>query len=262
MSRDIVALMSQPAVEYAHLPGEEHNPLMESTAHVDWTIVLLNASRHALAHTDDLVTGNVPFDPGDGLPRPAPDVMVIPGAIGRDFGCYVVGRDGPMPTVCVEILSPSNTRAQIRRRCRRFLGLGIGEVYVLDPIRDTVVHVTVIDDEISETTAVGRFSPGLNLTFTRSGGRLAVCCAAGRTVRPGDDPFGWLDEEMRRADRAEARHDQLSAELDAMSAEKEEARVDAEQARVDAERALQEARVATERVRELEAQLAALHRDD
>ena len=63
---------ASPGVDYAHLPGEEQNPLMESTAHVDWGLVLLNAARHVLADTDNLVTGNVAFAPDDGGPLPRP----------------------------------------------------------------------------------------------------------------------------------------------------------------------------------------------
>lgn len=79
MKRDTVSPVTErPAVDYAHLPGEEHNPLMESTAHVDWGLVLLNSVRHTLAGTGHLVTSNVAFAPGDGQPHTAPDLMVIP----------------------------------------------------------------------------------------------------------------------------------------------------------------------------------------
>ena len=220
MAPSTVASVSTPAVDYAHLPGEEHNPLMESTPHVDWSVVLLNAARHTLADTDHLVTGNVPVVLGDGQPHTAPDIMVIPHARGREFGRYEVGVDGPVPTSCVEILSPSNPKAQIRRRCTRMLSAGVVEVYVLDPIRETVVRVEAGDDgELHETSALGTYSTGLALTFTRSDGHLAVCCPAGRTVRPGDDPFGWLAAEMNRADEAELQLDNTRAELDVAQAE-------------------------------------------
>ncbi len=239
MKRDTVSPVTErPAVDYAHLPGQEHNPLMESTAHVDWGLVLLNSVRHTLAGTGHLVTGNVAFAPGDGQPHTAPDLMVIPGAAGRDFGRYEPGPDHPVPSVCVEILSPSNTRADIARRCTRLLHLGVAEVYVLDPIRQSVVRVELADGTLRETSAIGVPSPALGLTFATSDGHhLAVCCPAGRMVRPGDDPFGWLAEESRRADAAEWRAD-----------------VEAERADLEAERAT----AATELVAQLQAELARL----
>ena len=55
MNRDTFAAVTERSVDYAHLPGQEHNPLMESTAHVDWGLVLLNSARHTLAGTDLVV---------------------------------------------------------------------------------------------------------------------------------------------------------------------------------------------------------------
>jgi hypothetical protein len=247
MNRDTVPTVTEhPPVDYAHLPGEAQNPLMESTAHVDWGLVLLNSVRHTLAGTDDLVTGNVAFAPSDGAPHTAPDLMVIPGAAGREFGRYEPGPDDPLPTVCVEILSPSNTAAEINRRCRRLLGLGVGEVYVLDPRRETVARVTLDADELRHASAIGIPSPGLGVTFALSGRHLAVCCPAGRMVRPGDDPFGWLVDETNRADQADRR------------ADAEASRADAEAARADGEAA--RAKGFAERLQLLEASDAELRR--
>ena len=206
---------------------------MESTLHVDWGLVLLNAARHTRASSDDLVTGNVAFAPDDGQPHSAPDVMVLPGQKGNSFGRYEPGPDGPMPSVCVEILSPSNTAELIERRIRRLLGLGVGEVYVLDPRRDTIVQVTLHEGRLIESTAIGSYSKALSLSFVRVGGHLAVCCPAGRIVRPGDDPFGWLVEETARADAAEAKVDAAEAKIDA--AETRATVAEAELARLQAE---------------------------
>jgi Uma2 family endonuclease len=212
MTGDNLGLVSEhPGVDYAHLPGEEGNPLMESTLHVDWGLVLLNSARHTLAGTGNLVTGNVAFAPSDGKPHTAPDVMVIPRAAGSEFGRYEPGPNDPLPSVCVEILSPSNTRRNISERAGRLLDLGVPEVYVLDPRRDTIVQVTRHGSDLVETSAVGSYSPGLAVSFALSDGHLAVCCPAGRVVRPGDDPFGWLVEETQRADMAEAKRDAAEA---------------------------------------------------
>jgi Uma2 family endonuclease len=218
MDRDTFsAVTERPAVDYAHLPGEEQNPLMESTEHVQWTTMLLNAATHTLVGSGDLVTGNVPFSPDDGGPHTAPDIMVIPGASGKSFGRYTPGVDGPMPSVAIEILSPSNRRSEIGRRCTRLLRLGVSEVYVLDPRRETMVRVHLDGDELTETNAIGTLSPGLRLGFTLLDHHLAVCCPGGRTVRLGDDPFGWLVEEMNRADGESSRAGAESERADALA---------------------------------------------
>lgn len=212
--------MVEQGFDYSFLPGEEDNPLMESTLHVDWGLVLVNSVRHTRADSNDLVTGNVAFALSDGGTRTAPDVMVVPGRKGQEFGCYEPGPDGPLPSVCVEIVSPSNTSAEIVRRSQRLLRLGVGEVYVLDPRRQTVVQVELdAAGELVESSAIGKHSEGLSLSFVLLDGKLAVCCPAGRVVAPGDDPFGWLATETTRADRAESRAEQAEARLVAMEAE-------------------------------------------
>ena len=52
-----------PEYDYPHLPGEELDPLMESSLHSRWLGFLLTTVTSALAHTDALVTGNTPFVP-------------------------------------------------------------------------------------------------------------------------------------------------------------------------------------------------------
>jgi Uma2 family endonuclease len=241
MKRDTFFTVTQgPAVDYAHLPGEEQNPLMESTAHVDWSVILLNSVRHTLASTDNFVTGNVPFAPDDGGPHQAPDLMVIPGAAGRSFGRYEPGPNDPLPSVCVEIVSPSNTAADLARRSRRLLKLGVPEVYILHPLRETVVRVELDGDDLVHTSAIGIPSPGMLITFALVGDRLAVCCPGGRMVRPGDDPFGWLVDEMNRADQADRR------------AEAEAERAD---------RLAKQAEASMERIAVLEAELVRLRRE-
>ena len=109
---------------YDHLPGEEENPLMESTIHVKWGHLLIGAIGHVLAGSGALVTGNVRWDPQDGRARVAPDLMVIPGWAGREFGAFD-GSDAAIPSVCVEILSPSNRGQRFDDRLRRMFSLGV-----------------------------------------------------------------------------------------------------------------------------------------
>ena len=183
-----------PQVDYPHLPGREHNPLLESSLHATWCTLLIQAVRHTLAHTDALVTGNTPFVPPDGGPHTAPDLMVLPGLAGRNLGRYEIGRDGPPPSVCVEVVSPSNTRSVIDRRCRRWLDAGVTEVYVLDPERETVEQVAVTDGALIRSDARGVHSPGMHLSFATVDGRIALCCPGGRVVTYDDDPFGQTAE--------------------------------------------------------------------
>jgi hypothetical protein len=211
-----------PEVDYPHLPGEPHNPLMESSLHAKWCTLLIQAVRHTLAGTDALVTGNTPFVPPDGGPHTAPDLMVVPGVGGREFGRYEVGRDGPPPSVCVEIVSPSATRAQLDRRARRWLDSGTAEVYILDPARESIERAAVVAGALIRRDALGTHSAGLALTFGVVDGHLALCCPGGRAVTLAGDPFAWLLDEQHRADAAESRADAAESRADAAQSRAEE----------------------------------------
>lgn len=196
---------------------------MESTLHAMWCALLIQSVRHTLADAGALVTGNTPFVPADGGPHTAPDLMVLPGLAGRQFGRYEVGRDGPPPSVCIEVQSPSNSNAAIARRLRRWLDAGVGEVYLIDPERDTLHRFVVVDGELHRREALGDYSPGLNLSFALVDRELALCCPGGRAVRLNDDPFGWLLDEQRRADEANTRADEANIRADEANTRADEA---------------------------------------
>ncbi|MBI4538894.1 MAG: Uma2 family endonuclease [Gemmatimonadetes bacterium] len=45
------------------------------------------------------------------------------------------------PNLCIEVVSPSNTAAEIREKVREYLGAGTAEVWVVDPqTRSVIVH--------------------------------------------------------------------------------------------------------------------------
>jgi len=194
-----------PEYDYPHLPGEELDPLMESSLHARWVAFLIRTAESALAHTDALVTGNTPFVPSGTKYHTAPDLIVLPGMRGRNLGRYVVDDHGVAPTVAVEVVSPSNSWPRLERRYRRWLEAGVPEVYQVHPERQTCHRVELRDDEIVRTDALGRYSPGMNLTFVLVGDQLGLCCVGGRAVTPVDDPYAWVAEEQQRADAAEER---------------------------------------------------------
>jgi Putative restriction endonuclease len=241
MSTTVSAMTAHPPVDYAHLPGEEHNPLMESTLHSQWVVALLGSATTTLQGSGHLVCGNLPFDLGDGGPYLAPDLMVLPGAAGEQFSLYRLGPNHPVPSVYIEVLSPSNTRNQLDRRARRLIAIGVEELYELDPWADTIERIDVAGEDVVRTNAIGSASRGMALAFAKVDGQLGLCCPAGRMVRAGDNPLAWLEEEMRRADAADARA--------------ERSRVEAEQSQVAADEARRRAEAAERELEELRRQV-------
>jgi Uma2 family endonuclease len=228
-----------PEYDYPHLPGEELDPLMESTIHSAWCTLLVSATKHTLAETDALVSGNTPFVPAGQKYHTAPDLLVVPGMRGRNFGRYVVDEHGVAPTVCVEVVSPSNTWPRLERRYRRWLEAGVSEVYALHPEHQTVDRIELLDGQIVHTNALGLRSQHLQMSFTLVGDRLGLCCPGGRVVTPDDDPYGWLVQERQRASDAAARADEERdrAEAERERADEERERADALQAELDRLRA-------------------------
>ncbi|HQZ36946.1 MAG TPA: Uma2 family endonuclease [Ilumatobacteraceae bacterium] len=215
-----------PEYDYPHLPGEELDPLMESTVHSAWCHLLVTSARHTLAATDAVVCGNTPFVPAGQKYHTAPDLLVVPGMRGHDFGRYVVDEHGHVPSVCVEVVSPSNTWPRLERRYRRWLEAGVPEVYALHPLQQSVDRIELVDDRIVHRDAIGVYSEGMQMTFTMIGDRLGLCCPGGRAVTLEDDPLAWMVLERQRGD---AERDRADAERERADAERE--RADAAEAR-------------------------------
>lgn len=219
--------------DYPHLPGEELDPLMESTVHSAWCHLLVTSARHTLAGTDAVVCGNTPFVPAGQKYHTAPDLLVVPGMRGRDFGRYVIDEHGHVPTVCVEVVSPSNTWPKLERRYRRWLEAGVPEVYALHPLLQSVDRIELVDGKIVHRDAIGIRSEGMQMTFTMIGENLGLCCPGGRAVTLDDDPLAWMVQERERANSERERGDaeQLRADTEELRADAEHQRADAAEAR-------------------------------
>lgn len=207
-----------PARDYRYLDDNPDNPVSESTLHFKWGRMIAFAAEDTRAGTEDLVTGNVIFNPDDTTARTAPDVTIIPGLRGREFRCYRPGPGEPVPSVAIEIRSRSKTQADIERRARLLLGLGVGEFYVVDPERSTVQRAQLDNDALGFADATGQHSDALGMMFVRTAnGTLGLCCPGDRVVTIDDNPYSLLRLETHRADAALTRA--LAAETRAEQAQ-------------------------------------------
>lgn len=209
-----------PVRDYLFLSENPDNPVSESTLHFKWGRLIAFAVEDTRAGTDDLVTGNVVFNGGDDVPRTAPDVMVIPRMRGREFRSYKPGPGEAVPSSAIEVRSNSNTDAEIARRARLLIGLGVGEYLVVDPELETVQEVTLTaDSELGFRDVRGEYRERLGLMFVlTAGGSLGLCCPGDRVVTIDDNPYSMLRAEARRADQALTRT--LQAERRAQESER------------------------------------------
>ena len=243
--------LQSPLRDYTYIDDNPDVPIMESTLHSRCGQLLCGAIESALHGTNDLVTGNVLYNPGENLSRVAPDVMVIPGLRGREFRSYAPQEGDPVPSVCIEVRSKSNTDAVINRRARHLLSLGVAEFYVLEPENERFLRATLNGDHLAFHDAVGVFSTAMNMMIGRQvDGTLFMCCPGGQAVTFGDNPY-----EIARGVR-----DRLMVEM--MQGQEESRRADDESRRADEEsrRADEEARRADRNAEALADALAELER--
>lgn len=236
-------LIDDHSLDHAFYPDSDDEPMAESVLQAEVIRTLIMGFQRLYRERPDVVVvGDAFWYPVKGQPTVvlAPDTMVVvdlpsPPDI-RTMGSYRQFEFGGRVALAVEVLSPSNTAAEMRRKRQFYEQHGAAEYWQYDPesasletwVRhgDRLVRVAVPPE--------GLVSPATGVRVGVTDGMLAV-------HDPGTDRR-WLTLAGEAALIVEA-------EAEAARAEAEAARAEAEAARADA---------AVRRVAELEAQLAAL----
>jgi Uma2 family endonuclease len=182
-----------------------------------------------------VVAGDVFWYPVEGHPsiRCAPDVLVVFGRPKRVVGSWLQWQeDDVAPQVVFEVLSPSNTPAEMARRRLDYERFGVEEYYEIEPelpasrgwVRrgGRLVPIPVMN---------GWTSPRLGITFIDTPGVL-------RLVRPDGEAFADVDERYRRGRQAALDRDaeRQRAEAERQRAEAERQRAEEQHQRAEAER--------------------------
>ena len=226
------------AVDEVVYPESDGQPMAENTKQYKWIVLLAENLDAALP---DFVAGDLLWYPVAGRPEisMAPDVLVAVGRPKGHRGSYLQFREDDVPpTVVIEVLSPSNSMAEMARKAAFCSAHGVKEFWVIDPeSEDGWALFRGVDEFVSIPDLVGWTSPTLGVSFGREGDELVVYHRDGSR-------FLRFDELKARAESEKAR-----AESEKARAESEKARAESEKARADE---------ATERARRLAAKLAAL----
>ena len=133
---------ARPAVAEVEYPDDDGLPLADNTLQFDWITKIAGGLRALYVGDPDVfVAGNLLWYPVEGDPktRTAPDAMVIFGRPKKDYrGSYKQWVEGGIaPQVVFEVLSPSNTPAEMVRKRGFYDRFGVEEYYLYDP--DNVV---------------------------------------------------------------------------------------------------------------------------
>ena len=218
-----MSLMNDPA-DHVVYPDSDGEPMAENWLQAETIVMLRIGFQRLFAARDDvLVTGDMFWYPVKGDPKTAaaPDIMVVfdlPAAIeARTLGSYRSFDHGGRVALAVEVLSPSNTWAEMARKRLFYERHGVSEYWVFDPGTAILELWDRFDDRLRQVDlpADGFVSPATAVQVAVVDGDLVV-----------HDPVGgrrWLwgqalaehaEAEAARAAAAEERIRELEARLE------------------------------------------------
>ncbi len=218
-------------------PESDGKPMADNTLQFRWMMTIQGGIDALFRDNPEVfVAGDLSWYPVEGQPqiRAAPDVMVAFGRPKGDRGSYLQWEEGGIaPQVVFEILSPSNTVAEMARKLRYYERHGVEEYYLYDPNTGTLNGWQKQGGAFAPIALMdGWISPRLGVRFERDGD-------TGDTLvlyHPDGERFATYVElvAQREQERQNAEQERQNAEQERQNAE--QARQNAEQERQRAER--------------------------
>jgi Uma2 family endonuclease len=207
-------------------PDSDGQPMADNTRQFDYIVMIQGGLAAMFAdRLDVFVAGDLLWYPVEGNPeiRAAPDAMVVFGRPPGYRGSYIQHREDHIaPQVTFEVLSPSNTRAEMRRKRAFYERYGVEEYYEYDPDRGTIKGWLRRNGLLEPVAHMeGWISPLLGIRFSLEGIDLAL-------YRPDGRRFETFVEIEQRAEaerqRAEAERQRAEAERQRAEAERQQGR--------------------------------------
>jgi Uma2 family endonuclease len=211
---------------FIHYPESDGQPMADNDLQYRW-IVTIKENLETL-FPNDYVAADLLWYPIEGDPtiKVAPDVMVVPGrpkGIRRSYKQWE--EENVAPKVVFEILSHSNTHAEMLRKQSFYRKHGVEEYYEYDPETNELGIWRRGGDFLNPVDEVSGFrSPLLDVTFELNGPDLVI-------RKPDGTPFETYAELHERAETERKR-----AESERQRAETEHERAEAAQRELEAER--------------------------
>lgn len=212
-----------------YFPDSDGQPMADNTEQFNW-IVLIKENLEILFADDPnvFVAGDLLWYPvkSQNVRAVAPDALVAFGRPKGRRGSYKQWEEDNIPLqVVFEILSPSNTDAEMARKFEFYQTHGVEEYYLYDPDRNHLrgwIRQGLPLVEIQQMN--GWISPRLGIRFVLTSQELLL-------YRPDGERFLSPIELRQRADQERQRADQ-----ERQRADQERQRADQERQRADQER--------------------------
>ncbi|MDB5311319.1 MAG: Uma2 family endonuclease [Gemmataceae bacterium] len=215
-------------------PDSDGQPMADNTLQWDWMVKIVGELREMFSGQQVFVAGDLLWYPVEGDPkiRTAPDALVAFGRPPGYRGSYKQWEeDGVAPQVVFEVLSPNNTREEMREKLAWYERYGVQEYYLIDPYKNHILASVRGDDHLQTVYPIDGFrSPLLGIRFEENG-ELKLYAPDGREFRTREERVQEIQEELRktaeafeeqrqraieernRADEAEAARELLKAKL-------------------------------------------------
>jgi Uma2 family endonuclease len=195
-------------------PDRDGKPMADNTLQFKW-IVTIKEGLDALFRDDPnvFVAGDLLWYPVLGSPkvRSAPDAMVAFGRPKGHRGSYRQWEEaGIAPQVVFEVLSPGNTKREMRRKLAFYDTHGVEEYYVYDPDHGPLEGWVRGDDGLRPIAKIDGFvSPRLGVSFHPGAGRddLAIIAPDGQSLETYVELYRDREAERKRADAERRRAD-------------------------------------------------------
>ena len=206
-------------------PESDGKPMAENTLQYEWIVLLIENIRNLFIHDPNVfVAGDLLWYPVQGRAdiALAPDCLVAFGPRQGHRGSYKQWEEGTPPHVVFEVLSPSNTAAEMLDKLRSFERYGVEEVYYYDPDRGDLRAWLRQEGQLVAIKQVEGFeSPRLKIRFWPGSGGMKV-------ERPDGTAFQSFQELAERLlhERGRAEQECKRAEQERACAERERQRAE------------------------------------
>ena len=215
---------TQPEVIYPDCDGQ---PVANNTIQFRWLVEIKQNLDWLFANDPNVfVAGDLFWYPVEGRNKivVAPDVMVVLGRPKRDRLSYRQWLEaGISPQVVFEILSPSNTKAEMDKKLLFFDRYGVEEYYIYDPDSHDLSGWLRGEDGLDIIPEMADWtSPRLKIRFGLSAEGLQLYRPDGERFLGYDEIYQQLEQEHQRAEQEHQRAEQerQRAEQERQRAEK------------------------------------------
>jgi Uma2 family endonuclease len=205
------------------LPDSDGQPMADNTEQFSWIVLIKENLEIIFAENPQVfIAGDLLWYPVKSRfsPRMAPDAMVVFGRPKGKRGSYRQWKEENIPPqVVFEILSPSNTPAEMDRKLEFYDTYGVEEYYLYDPATKQFDGWERQAGTLNPIATVNQWvSPRLGIRFDLSSVPLVIDRPDGQRFLSPIELDAQMQQARQRATTAETQLQSQQQQLDAMAA--------------------------------------------